>query len=236
MYMKMRSAISALLFTVVLASCGIGEAYHGYKLNPAYRYDILGRYDAKFQFDPDRLPIPGKTTLKDLDRMYPGGPEFRWSFSPPLIKEIDGKQIGVDKIILYAQYHVKESHLDEFGGNHAYERVLMEELTLMIFLERGIVNKYYIRHMMRPYETATNKQMQPDKWNTVTSRTKYDTLSWPGYDEDMGVYWKQRGDLKQNHAYALSPFEKKEKWMKASDPTPKEAEAFHKRFKYQIWR
>lgn len=209
----MKRQYGAVLVSVTLAlwlpACKEGYETHG--LNPDYRYDILTRH-TDFQFDPGKV-APVGSTAEDLDRAYPVGPTVKWTFRAPLQKTLNGHSFAVDRTVSYVQYIYERGTVASPAGP-ALVQHMIESINITFFMHNGRVVYINVEDMI---------PLQGDEWKPG----RYDTDglveprdSYPGYRDDMEIYWKTRADKEQVFKYALSRANKQEKWGHAADPPP----------------
>lgn len=143
---------------------------------------ILPRY-TDYKFNPDNLPKRGVSTKSDLAFLDKRGPSDKQTFKKSFIKEIDGKKIEVDEIWGYIGHIGKQIK----GENIIYGYEPLEDLSLFIFFNKGIVQDYAVMHNVKQNKGKTWKE---GKYNSV--KLKKEDGIYPGAIEDAKRYWKQR--------------------------------------------
>lgn len=79
-----------ILMILSALSCGLFS-----KNDPDFAGDIIDGPE-KFQYDPNKLPVIGKTTEQELLEIYPK-PWLRKTFKKPITKEILGRKFEIEK-------------------------------------------------------------------------------------------------------------------------------------------
>ncbi len=112
-------------------------------VDPRYPDDHYLNANNKFEKYPGD-PVAGKTTEKDLIRDF-GNPAFLWSFPEPFEYSLKGRAFMVDRYLRFQS--IAFTKLRE-GKNQGYKTE--RYMVVNVFLYRGIVQGYTIKHTVRP--------------------------------------------------------------------------------------
>ncbi|MBM9589395.1 hypothetical protein JWG41_02985 [Leptospira sp. 201903075] len=158
------------------------------KYDPDFADDIIGGPE-KFQYDPNKLPVIGKTTEQELLEMYPS-PNERKTFRKPIVKEILGRKFEMKKIIGYVNYVTAPLPNGGYVG--------VDYLNFHIFFDKdGIVQQYIINHRIKK-EANRNSPWIPGKYSNIKDKKHWkDGEYWPESVVDGDCYWAQRRDRKK---------------------------------------
>jgi hypothetical protein len=204
-----------IMATMLMMRCQmLQEGYKQYGLNPDYRYDIpVPQRGNPFVFEPDRLPEEGKTSLRDLDRMYPVGPSNKWTFRPARMVTLKGKKYAVDRIVMY-----EERVTEKISGPGMTGFRNLEFIGLTCFIKDNKVIKTTVRHAVDDH-----RQWKPGPYHTGEDDWSGVNYGWFSKPNDLDEYWRQRGDEKEFTKYRESGEYFKEMWNRAADPVPGES-------------
>ncbi|MBM9592385.1 hypothetical protein JWG41_18220 [Leptospira sp. 201903075] len=166
-----------------LISCGILS-----KNDPDFADDIIDGPE-KFQFDPSKLPVIGKTTEQELLEIYPK-PWSRMTFRNPINKEILGRKFEMKKIIGYVNYVTAPLPNGGYVG--------IDYLNFHIFFDKdGIVQQYIVDHIIKE-ETNRSSPWVPGKFSNIKDKKHWKKSEyWPESVVDGDCYWAQRRDRKK---------------------------------------
>ncbi|WP_244290156.1 hypothetical protein [Leptospira bourretii] len=144
----------------------------------------------KFQYDPNKLPVIGKTTEQELLGMYPR-PWLRMTFRKPIIKEIMGRKFEMKKIIAYVNYVTAPLPNGGYIG--------MDYLYFHVFFDNnGIVQQYIVDHKINE-KADRNSPWMPGKFSNIYGKKNWKNSElWPESIEDSRCYWAQRRDRKKH--------------------------------------
>ncbi|WP_039927071.1 hypothetical protein [Leptospira vanthielii] len=172
-----------ILMILSALSCGLFS-----KNDPDFAGDIIDGPE-KFQYDPNKLPVIGKTTEQELLEIYPK-PWLRKTFKKPITKEILGRKFEMKKIIAYVNY------LTAPLPNGGY--VGMDYLYIHIFFDKdGIVQQYIIDHTIKE-KANRNSPWVAGKYSNIKDRKHWrEDDYWPESVVDGTCYWAQRRDRKK---------------------------------------
>ncbi|PNV74136.1 hypothetical protein BES34_014860 [Leptospira inadai serovar Lyme] len=168
--------IVSILVLTAIPACGIFD-----KVDPDFKDDIMNGPE-NFQFDPNNVPILGVTTEEDLKKMYPP-PSRKWTYKKPIPKEIMGARFNMDRVISY--YHFQK---DQISGPGKSGYVGKDYLYFNIFLEKGIVKQYLVKH-----DIKIKGKWVPSKDSKSPQNLSNNDL-WPDQLIDGQCYWLQRKD------------------------------------------
>lgn len=90
---------------------------------------------------------PGKTTEEEMIRLLGIKPGAQRTYDVPLPKEYEGKIYKIDKMASYNWLKVEEIHTPKFV-DYSWK----EQLNLNLFLSKGIVQFYYVSHVLQDDE------------------------------------------------------------------------------------
>lgn len=138
----------------------------------------------KFHFDGTKIPVPGITTESNLLEMFPEGPSRIKTFKRKINKKLFGKSFPIGKIYQYLNTYYD---LEEDGNMKSYSR--NELLSLVVFLDNGIVQDYVIDHWVR----SSNGEQVIGRFHRMPLEIR-DNEIWPGSQKDAACYWLQRAD------------------------------------------
>lgn len=158
------------------------------KNDPDFIDDIFNGPE-KFQFDPNKMPVIGKTTEQELLEMYPS-PWSRMTFRMPIAKEILGRKFEMKKIIAYVNYVTAPL---ENGGY-----IGIDYLYFHVFFDKdGIVQQYIVDHSIKK-EANRNSPWLQGKFSNIKDKKHWkDGDYWPESVVDGTCYWAQRRDRKK---------------------------------------
>ncbi|MCW7472472.1 hypothetical protein [Leptospira levettii] len=164
-------------------SCGIL-----FKNDPDFADDIFHGPE-KFQYDPTKLPVIGKTTEQELLGMY-HSPWLRMTFKKPIVKEIMGRKFEIKKIIAYVNYVTAPLPNGGYIG--------MDYLYFHVFFDKdGIVQQYIVDHSIKEVANR-NSPWIPGKFSNIKDKKHWkDGDYWPESVVDGTCYWAQRRDRKK---------------------------------------
>ena len=175
-----------IIATLFLSQCN--------PVDPEFKDDVINGPE-KFQFDPNKLPIIGVTTEKELLRMYPN-PSTKWTFKKPIPKEILGKKFNMEKMLDYTNLVTEQISSPSVSGY-----VGKDYLYFFVFIEKGIVQQYLIKHKVKK---KSNSGKFEDRFG-VWIEGKYNRMPtsirememYPDSPLDGACYWAQRKDRAQ---------------------------------------
>lgn len=169
-----------------------------------FKDDIIAAYakPVNFQFDPRNLPVIGVTKETDLTKMYPEGPINRLTYLKERNKEINKQKFVYDRIIGYQEFKKKEINEPGVKGYDAQESLVLE-----VFISRGTVSYFYIKHMV----IDKNNNWIPGKYNQLNPKDfspeeDWISTSYPGKAVDSCEYWIQRSES-DRHKYVGNGFD-----------------------------
>jgi hypothetical protein len=136
-----------------------------------------------FRFDPDKLPVKGKTKLEELRVLDERGPSARLTFLTPFQKDLGGRKFSVDSIWTYS-YRKRITY--NAPGVSGYD--LVEVLYVTIFLYEGTVQDYFVTHKHRIQGSETG-EMRSGKYHSGPVK---DHEYYPDSIKDGHLYWDQR--------------------------------------------
>ncbi|EOQ95577.1 putative lipoprotein [Leptospira wolbachii serovar Codice str. CDC] len=158
------------------------------KDDPDFADDIISGPE-KFQYDPNKLPVIGKTTEQGLLEMYPK-PWSRLTFRKPIVKEILGRKFEMKKIIGYVNYVTAPLPNGGYLG--------MDYLYFHIFFDKnGIVQQYIVDHTIKE-KANRNTPWVYGKYSNIKNKKHWkEDDYWPESVVDATCYWAQRRDRKK---------------------------------------
>jgi hypothetical protein len=159
-----------------------------------FRGDILkAPFGWSFEFREDRMPVKGVTTEAEILSVYPKGPNLRFTYLVPFKKRIHDRVFLVDRIIgfTYDRY-------EERGEFRSY--VNMESILYYVFLYKGVVQDFTIRHRIDGRQSGQNWVV--GRFDTGDLQLESVQL-WPGGRQDYARYYRQRweSDLRRINYY-----------------------------------
>lgn len=161
-----------------------------FKDDPDFVDDIIDGPE-KFQFDPNKLPVIGKTTEQELLEMYPK-PWSIMTFQKPIAKEILGRKFEMKKIISYANYITSPLSNGGYIG--------IDYLYFHVFFDKGgVVQQYIVDHKINEKVDRNSPWVQGKFSNIKDKKHWQDGDYWPESGNDGDCYWAQRRDRIKYH-------------------------------------
>ncbi|MBE7412648.1 MAG: hypothetical protein HS129_11420 [Leptospiraceae bacterium] len=151
-----------------------------------FKNDIIDyKYD-DFIFNPKLLPIKRKTKRDELYKLDSRGPSRKWTNKKPFVKTIYKEKFEVDEI--WELTSIKRKYIEYKHDNTIVTGSdPLESFSLFIFLNKGIVQNYFINHELTDDKGAT---WRPGKFNS--GPLKNSDGIYPGAVDDAKRYWAQR--------------------------------------------